>query len=94
MPKGSTGRETNTIIQLKNPEKITCDCARCRHSKKVAGTLYCTYYDEISPERKTCARYWCVKPSVPPPNKKKRKKPVKNGNLKTTGAAPKNCSQL
>ena len=68
MAKGSTGVETNVIIQLKKPDRIQCDCERCRHSKRAAGTLYCTYYDIISPKRKTCARYWCVKPA--PKNRK------------------------
>jgi len=62
MSKGSTGVETNVIIHLKKAERIICDCERCKHSKRAAGTIYCTYYDEFSPKRKTCARYWCVKP--------------------------------
>ena len=72
MAKGSTGAETNVIIRVKKADRIPCDCERCRHSKRSAGTLYCTYYDEISPNRKTCARYWCVKP-VPRSRKDKSK---------------------
>jgi len=70
MAKGSIGVETNVIIHLKKAERIACDCERCKHSKRGAGTIYCTYYDEFSPQRKTCARYWCVKPV--PKNRKKK----------------------
>lgn len=69
MAKGSVGTQTNTVIHLQKLSKIECDCARCKHSKKGAGTLYCTYYDIISPNKKTCSRYWCVKPE--PKSKKK-----------------------
>lgn len=72
MAKGSTGTETNVIIHVKKAERIKCDCERCKHSKRGAGTIYCTYYDEFSPNRKTCARYWCVKP-VPKNRKSKTK---------------------
>ena len=47
---------------MKKAERITCDCERCKYSKRGAGTIYCSYYDEFSPNRKSCARYWCVKP--------------------------------
>lgn len=69
MAKGSTGVETNVIVHIKKAERIPCDCERCRHSKRISSTIYCTYYDEFSPKRKTCARYWCVKPT--PKNRKK-----------------------
>ena len=62
MAKGSTGVETNVIIKLKRPDRIPCDCERCKHSQRAAGTIYCSYYDIFSPNRKKCARYWCVKP--------------------------------
>lgn len=68
MAKGSTGTNTSTMIHVKKPDSKKCDCARCRHSKRGAGTIYCSYYDIFSPDRKTCPRYWCVKP---PPKKKK-----------------------
>ena len=70
MAKGSTGVNTSTVVHLKKADRIQCDCSRCRLSKRAAGTLYCTYYDIISPNRKTCARYWCVKP----PQKTKKEK--------------------
>ena len=73
MAKGSTGAETNIIIKVKKAEQLRCDCERCKHSKRGAGTIYCTYYDEFSPTRKTCARYWCVKP-VPKSRKSKTQK--------------------
>lgn len=68
MPKGSTGTSTSTIIKVKKPDRVKCDCSRCKHSKRGAGTIYCSYYDIFSPDRKNCARYWCVKP----PQKKKK----------------------
>jgi len=73
MAKGSTGVQTNAITYIKKADRIPCDCERCKHSKRGAGTLYCTYYDIISPNRKTCARYWCVNP-VPKIRKKANKK--------------------
>lgn len=69
MPKGSTGTNTSTVIRVPKADRIECDCARCKHSKRGVGTLYCTYYDIFSPARKSCARYWCVKPA---PKKKKK----------------------
>ena len=88
MAKGSTGVETNVIIHVKKPDKIRCDCQRCRHSKRAAGTIYCTYYDIISPNKKTCARYWCVKP-VPKKKKQKRtnKKPKYNKKTQNTAVS-------
>ena len=71
--KGSVGVSTNTVIHMKKTKKIICDCERCKYSKHGAGTLYCTYYDIISPRRKTCERYWCVKPKKIN-TKKKRKR--------------------
>lgn len=73
MPKGSIGTQTSTIIHVKKANRIACDCARCKYSKKGAGTIYCSYYDIFSPNRKTCARYWCVKPSQTIKKKKKKK---------------------
>ena len=81
MAKGSTGVETNVIIRLKKPDRIPCDCERCKHSKKGAGTIYCTYYDEFSPKRKTCARYWCVKPI--PKNRKEQTQNKPQGKKKS-----------
>lgn len=62
MARGYTGVATNVVTRIKKANRISCNCERCYHSKRGAGTLYCTYYDVISPKRKTCARYWCVKP--------------------------------
>lgn len=70
MAKGSTGTETNVIIKMQKADRIACDCERCYYSKRGAGTIYCSYYDIFSPKRKTCARYWCVKP-VPKSRKAK-----------------------
>ena len=36
---------------------VTCNCSKCIHSKKAAGTLYCSYYDTFSPKKKVCVRY-------------------------------------
>lgn len=77
MAKGSVGTPTNTIIRMKKPNKIACDCERCKHSKKGAGTIYCTYYDIISPKKKTCARYWGVKPTGKKKKKKKKNPPCR-----------------
>ena len=60
--KGSMVTQTNTIIRVKKPGPISCDCERCRHSKCRGDTVYCSYYDIFSPDKKTCSRYWCVKP--------------------------------
>lgn len=79
MAKGSTGVETNVIIRMKKPTPVSCDCERCRHSKRAAGTIYCTYYAEFSPKRKTCSRYWCVKP-VPKSRRAKTPKKIKAKN--------------
>ena len=78
MAKGSIGTQTGTVIHMKKANRIACDCSRCKHSKKCAGTIYCCYYDIISPNRKTCARYWCVKPVQ---TKKKIKKQKKSKSL-------------
>jgi hypothetical protein len=81
MAKGSIGTQTSTVVHVKKANKIACDCTRCKHSKKGAGTIYCCYYDIISPNRKTCARYWCVKP--PQKAKKKATKKQDKGKLKS-----------
>lgn len=94
--KGNTGTQTSTVIHLKKPNRIACDCSRCRHcvvfsngkswsekqlikvltnGKKGASALSCSYYDIYSPNRKTCARYWCVKPAT---NKSKKTKKRNN----------------
>lgn len=75
MAKGSIGTQTSTVIHVKKANRIACDCSRCKHSKKGAGTIYCSYYDIFSPNRKTCARYWCVKPAQAKKKTKKQKKP-------------------
>lgn len=49
MAKGSIGTETNVISRVKKADKIKCDCKRYKHSKRGAGTIYCTYYDIFSP---------------------------------------------
>ena len=77
MAKGRIGVQTNTIIHVKKPEPIPCDCRRCRHSKRCGDTVYCSYYDIFSPDKKTCSRYWGVKPA--PKNRKKSVKHSKKG---------------
>ena len=79
MAKGSTGVETNVIVRMKKPAPIPCDCERCKHSKKGAGTIYCSYYDIFSPRRKNCSRYWCVKPIPQSRKAETAKKQRKNG---------------
>ena len=81
MAKGSTGVETNVIIHVKKPDKIPCDCERCKHSKRCGSTIYCSWYDEFSPKRKTCARYWCVKP-IPKNRKAETKEKLQDKNQK------------
>lgn len=71
--KGSIGRETSTIIHMKRPERIKCDCSKCRHGKKAAGTIYCSYYDIFSSKRTSCVRYWGPKPKTNSNRKKKHK---------------------
>ena len=61
MAKGAVGVNTGTIIRLKKPDSIKCDCSLCTHSKVSAGVLYCQYYDIISPKKKQCMRYIEVK---------------------------------
>lgn len=66
--KGSIGTQTNSVIHIKKPKPIFCDCEKCGHSKKRAGTIHCTYFDIISPKRKKCIRY------IGPTTKKTKKK--------------------
>lgn len=77
MAKGSTGTETNVIIHMKRPKSIKCNCERCRHFQRKGTIRYCRYYDIFSPERTSCARYWCVKPD---PEKRKKKSKNKKMN--------------
>lgn len=74
MAKGSTGVNTSTMIHVKKPDKIQCDCRRCYHSKRSGDTLYCSFYDIFSPARQSCARYWCVKPAPKQKKAKSKKK--------------------
>ena len=74
-----TGTSTNVIEHIKQAKPIPCDCARCRHSQRGAGTLYCEYYDEFSPKRMRCAKYWCVKPAS---RKRKPKRTTKKSGNK------------
>lgn len=70
--KGKVG--TSMVIHtMKKPTKVSCDCSRCKHSNCKHGFLYCTYFDLIDPKRKSCIRYWGVKPK----KKSKKKKEVK-----------------
>ncbi len=71
MPKGATGTSANRIINIKKVETIKCNCSDCYHSKRAAGTIYCSYYDLFSPNRKKCTRYYPV--SGANPKKKKHK---------------------
>ena len=71
--KGSIGTQTSTIIHVKKPKRIKCDCSKCRHGKKAAGTIYCSYYDIFSPKRTSCVRYWGPKPKNSKKQKKKHK---------------------
>lgn len=61
MAKGSIGTPTNAIQRGKKPKKIPCDCTRCKHFEKKGGMTRCKYYDQFSPHRKNCMRYWCIK---------------------------------
>lgn len=65
--RGKLGVSTVTH-KMKKPNRVACDCERCKYSNKKHGFLYCTYFDLISPNRSQCIRYWGVKP------KKKRGK--------------------
>lgn len=69
MAKGSTGTATNSIIYMKKANRIPCDCEHCKRNNRRIGISHCTYYDIISPNRKTCARYLGPNPVA---NKKKK----------------------
>lgn len=74
MSKGKYGAPMNSIVRLKKPNKIPCDCERCYHSERRNGSiLHCMYYNLYPPQKTTCARYWSTK-SVPKSRKKKSKK--------------------
>ena len=73
MKKGSLGTNASTLVCIKKEPPIECDCTRCGHGKRAGSTIYCTIYDEFSPKRKKCARYWCVKP-IPKSSKVKETK--------------------
>ncbi len=68
MSKGKIGVSCNSIVYLKKPKPVPCDCERCRHSKKSAGVLFCVERNIISPNKKKCSKYWQTK------QKKKNKK--------------------
>lgn len=61
MAKGSTGAPSSSILNIKRIDSIPCDCKKCFHSKKAAGTVYCSYYDLFSPAKKKCSRYYPVR---------------------------------
>lgn len=76
MAKGHVGVPTSSVIRFRR-KPIHCDCERCKHYKKQAGTYWCTEYDRIKPNETKCQDYVCVRPS-PKKNKvravnKKRK---------------------
>lgn len=53
-----TGTSTNGHIEYTNQvDSIKCNCKKCFHSKKAAGTIYCKYYDLFSPHKTKCARF-------------------------------------
>lgn len=52
-----TGVNTSTIIRVKKPKPIQCDCKKCSHSTLKNKILYCKYFDLINPRRKSCSRY-------------------------------------
>lgn len=66
MAKGRVGVNTSSIIHLKKPERVKCDCSRCQRSSISVSVLYCGYYDIISPNRKSCVRYLPGKRKVIP----------------------------
>ena len=45
MSKGKYGTSMNAIEHIKKANRIPCDCERCRHSRRGAGTLYCELRD-------------------------------------------------
>ncbi len=57
MAKGSIGTQTNTIIRMKKPNPIPCDCGKCIHRKTRGAIKYCSYYDIFSPNKTFCSRY-------------------------------------
>ena len=53
-----TGAATNGRIEYTNNVKsVSCNCRACFHSKKTCGTIYCTYYDKLNPQKKRCVRF-------------------------------------
>ena len=73
--RGKYGTPMNSIEHIGKPKPIPCDCARCYHSKRSNwGSLYCSYYDKESPNKTSCARYWCTKPPQKSKKSKKKKK--------------------
>ena len=70
MSKGKYGTSMNSIEHIKKANRIPCDCERCRHSRRGAGTLYCELRDAFNPNKKYCKWYWCTKPV--PKNRKKK----------------------
>lgn len=64
-----TGTSMSNVVDTRKVKKISCDCSRCYHSENLRShtgdtTRYCKYYDLINPKKKSCARYYPVRPSA------------------------------
>ena len=46
-----------SIEYTRNIKSVKCNCSSCFHSRKAAGTIYCSYYDKFSPTKKKCVRF-------------------------------------
>lgn len=75
MSRGSTGTNTSSVVYIKKPKAVPCNCYKCKHSKKVGSTIYCKFYDVFSPRKTRCGRYWPVKAD---PREKKARKEMNN----------------
>lgn len=81
MSTGKVGTPTSTVFRIKKPNKIPCDCARCRHSENRNGSiLHCMYFGLYPPKRTKCERYWPTK--SPKVKGKKNKQNQKKNNSK------------
>ena len=83
MSTGKVGTPTSTVFRIKKPNKIPCDCARCRHSENRNGSiLHCMYFGLYPPKRTKCERYWPTKPPKVKGKKNKQNR-KKNNNKKS-----------
>ena len=60
MKSKKTGVSTGRIIDTRKVKPIKARCDKCSHFQKKGRITYCKYFDQFSPNRERCARFFPV----------------------------------